>query len=84
MGRATADCPPRLQLEDGQRYWVGKVGSDYWVIVRKVKGGDVHLIVKCNRFPKVLAQTFWKSNVLRERPDVNFEAVDILVLGDVA
>ncbi len=42
----------------------------------------MQLFVKCNRFPKMLAQTFWKSNVIRERPDVNFEAEDVLVLGD--
>ena len=83
-GRATVDNSSRLQLEDGQRYWIGKVSGDYWVVVRKTKGGDVHLIVKCNRFPKVLSQTFWKSNVIREMPDVNFEAVDVLILGGIA
>ena len=83
-GRVTEDTSSRLQLEDGQRYWIGKVSGDYWVVVRKTKGGDVHLIVKCNRFPKVLSQTFWKSNVIREMPDVNFEAIDVLVLGSIA
>ena len=83
MERATAGDSSQLQLEDGQRYWVGKVSGDYWVVVRKVKDDDVRLIVRCNRFPKVLSQKFWRSNVLRERPDVSFEAEDVLVLGDV-
>ena len=83
MERATADDSSQLQLEDGQRYWVGKVSGDCWVVVRKVKDDDVCLIVRSNRFPKVLSQNFWRSNVLRERPDVSFEAEDVLVLGDV-
>lgn len=83
-GRATADGSSQLQLERGQRYWVGKVSGDYWVVVRKIKGGDVHLIVKSNRFPKLVSQTLWRSNITRERPDVSFEAVDVLVLGDSA
>ena len=85
MEKATAGGPSPLRLEDGQRYWVGKVGGDHWVLVRKSKSCDeVHLIVNRNRFPKVLSQTFWKSNVLRERPDVNFDAVDVLVSDVVA
>lgn len=83
-GRASQDASSRLQFEDGHRYWVGKVGGDYWVVVHGLKDGDVHLIVKCNRFPKVLSQTLWKSNVMRERPDVGFEAIDVMVLADIA
>ena len=81
--RATAHTAMHLQLESGQRYWIGKVGGAYFVVVREMKDGDVHLIVKCNRFPKVLSQSFWRSNVIRERPDVSFNAVDVLVLGDI-
>ena len=84
MGRATGELSSPLWLEDGQRYWVGKVSGDYWVVVHKVENDDIHLVVKCNRFPKVLSQTFWKSNVMRERPDVSFDAVDVLVLGGVS
>ena len=80
-GGATANTSAQLQLEDGQRYWVGKIAGDYWVVARKPKDGDVQLVVKCNRFPKMLAQTFWKPNVIRERPDVNFDAEDVLILG---
>lgn len=55
MGGATANTSAQLQLEDGQRYWVGKIAGDYWMVVRKPKDGDLHLFVKCNRFPKILA-----------------------------
>ena len=71
-----------LDLKDGQRYWVGKVGGDFWVIVRKANKGDTHLFVKCNRFPKVLSQKLVGRNVIRERPDVNFEAEDVVVLRE--
>ena len=55
--RAMANTPSNLlHLEDGQRYWVGKVGGDFWVIVREANDGEMHLSVKCNRFPKVLSQ----------------------------
>ena len=80
--RAMAYTPSKLQLKDGQRYWVGKVGGDFWVIVREAKDGDMHLIVKCNRFPKMLSQKLVGRNVIRERPDVNFKAEYVLVLGD--
>lgn len=81
--RATAYSPSMLlHLEDGQRYWIGKVGGDFWVMVRKSKDGDMHLFVKGNRFPKVLSQKLVGRNVIRERPDVTFEAEDALVLGE--
>ena len=80
--RAMAYTPYKLHLEDAQRYWVGKIGGEFWVIARKAKDGDMHLFVKCNRFPKMLSQKIVGRNVIRERPDVNFEAEDVLVLGE--
>ena len=71
-----------LHLKDGQRYWVGKVGGDFWVIVREANDGDMHLFVKCNRFPKMLSQKLVGRYVIRERPGVSFEAKDVLVLGE--
>ena len=81
--RAMANTPSNLlHLKDGQRYWVGKVGGDFWVIVREAKDDEMHLSVKCNRFPKVLSQKLVGRNVIRERPGVKFEEEDVVVLKD--
>ena len=71
-----------LHLEDGQRYWVGKIGGDCWVIVREAKDGEMHLSVKCNRFPKMLSQKLVGRNIIRERPDVTFKAENVIVLRE--
>ena len=73
---------PFKWLKDDQRYWVGKVGGNFWVIARRSKDGDMHLLVKCNRFPKILSQKLVGRDVIRERPDVSFNAEDVLVLGE--
>ena len=84
----TTNNPPSssslLHLRDGQRYWVGKIGGAFWVLVREAKDEDeeMHLSVKCNRFPKMLSQKLVGRNVIRERPDVTFEAEDVIVLRD--
>ena len=81
--RAMAYTPSDLlHLKDGQRYWVGKVGGDFWVVVREANDGDMHLFVKCNRFPKMLSQKLVGRYVIRERPGVGFEAEDVLILGE--
>ena len=61
MECVTAGNSSQVQLRDGPRYWV-KGSGDYWVVVRKVDDGDVHLIVKFYRIPEVLSPTFWKHN----------------------
>ena len=81
--RPMANAPSNLlHLKDGQRYWVGKVGGDFWVIVREANDGEMHLSVKCNRFPKMLSQKLVGRNVIRERPGVEFEAEDVIVLRE--
>lgn len=81
--RAMTNAPPNLlHLKDGQRYWVGKICGDFWVIVREAKDDEMHLSVKCNRFPKMLSQKLVGQNVIRERPDVNFAAEDVIVLRE--
>ena len=81
--RAMANIPSNLlHLKDGQRYWVGKVGGDFWVIVHEAKDDEMHLSVKCNRFPKMLSQKLVGRNVIRERPGVEFEAEDVIVLRE--
>lgn len=72
----------RLRLTDGQRYWVGKIDSDYWLVVRKTQDSDVGLYVKRNRIPKAVAQKILRLDVIRERPEVDFDAEDVLVWGD--
>lgn len=74
--------PSHLRLEDGQKYWIGKIGGDYWVAVRRTKDGDVRLSVKHNRFPKFVSQTLFHFDVIRERPDLDFDAEDVVVGGD--
>ncbi|CAF9939927.1 MAG: hypothetical protein ALECFALPRED_008377 [Alectoria fallacina] len=81
-GKYTAATSSQLRLEEGQRYWFGKIGGEHYVVVRKTKDGDVYLFVRRNRIPKAVAQKVVGRNVLREKPDVTFEAVDVLVLGD--
>ncbi|CAF9911764.1 hypothetical protein IMSHALPRED_010567 [Imshaugia aleurites] len=71
----------QLRLEDDQKYWVRKIGGEYWVWVRKVKHGEVRLLVKRNRVPKVVARRVLRSGFILEMPDMNFEAEDVLVLG---
>ena len=71
-----------LHLKEGQQYWVGKIGGDFWVIVREAKDYERRLSVKCNRFPKMVSQKLVGRNVIRERPDVNFEAEDVIVLRE--
>ena len=81
--RATVNTASNLvHLKEGQQYWVGKIGGDFWVIVREAKDRERHLSVKCNRFPKMVSQKLVGRNVIRERPDVNFEAEDVIVLRD--
>ena len=67
------------RLEEGKRYWIGKVGGDCWVLVRRNNKGEPQLFVRGNRFPKALSHTFWKLDVLRERPDASFEAEEVIV-----
>ena len=81
-GKYTAATLSQLRLEEGQRYWFGKIGGEHYVVVRKIKDGDVYLFVRRNRIPKAVAQKVVGRKVLREKPDVTFEAVDVLVLGD--
>ena len=72
----------QLRLGDGQKYWVGKTGGDYFLVIRKFTEGGVRLVVRHNRLPKVVSQKVLRLNVVRERPDVNLDAEDVLVLGD--
>ena len=70
------------RLEYGQRYWVGKVGGDYWVAVHKTKDGNVGLYVKRKPFPWMVSQRLLKFRVIRERPNMDFDAEDVVVWGD--
>lgn len=78
---AMPSCSRKLTLEDGQRYWVGKVGGDHLVSVHKKGIRDVCLSVRDNRIPKAVSKLLVK-NVIREKPGVTFDAEDVLVVGD--
>lgn len=79
---SVAETSSQLRLEDGQKYWVGKIGGGYFVVVRKTTEGDVRLVVRHNRIPKVVSQKVLRLKVVRERPDVNLDAEGVLVLED--
>ena len=69
------------RLEDGKRYWIGKAGSGFWVLVRKNSKDEPQLFVRGNRFPKVLSLSYnvLKLDIIRERPDASFEAEEVIV-----
>lgn len=66
------------ELQHNKPYWVGKQGSQVWVVVRKGAGSVTELQVKRNRFPTSVF--LWPDRVLREKPDVTFHGEDVFVL----
>jgi hypothetical protein len=71
------------ELQNGQRCWIGKPGSEVWVYTSKTPNSEAQLTVKINRFPKGLSiLRDWQ--VLRERQDSAFEAEEVVVYGTMA
>ena len=71
------------ELQNGQRCWIGKPGSEVWVYTSKTPNSEAQLTVKINRFPKGLSiLRDWQ--VLRERQDSAFEAEEVVVYGTIA
>jgi hypothetical protein len=71
------------ELQNGQRCWIGKAGSEVWVYTSKTPNSEAQLTVKINRFPKGLSiLRDWQ--VLRERQDSAFEAEEVVVYGTMA
>lgn len=67
------------QLQHNEPYWVGKQGSQIWVVVRKGTRAVTELQVTRNRFPT--SAFLWPDRVLREKPDVTFCGEDVFVLN---
>ena len=62
---------------------LGRQGrGDYWVAVHKTRDGNVGLYVKRNPYPRMVSQRLLKFRVIRERPNMNFDAEDVVVWGD--
>lgn len=71
------------ELQNGQRCWIGKPGSEVWVSTSKTPNSEAQLTVKINRFPRGLSiLRDWQ--VLRERQDATFEAEEVVVYGTMA
>ncbi|KUJ12406.1 uncharacterized protein LY89DRAFT_673387 [Mollisia scopiformis] len=71
------------ELQNGQRCWIGKPGSEVWVYTSKTPNSEAQLTVKINRFPKGFSiLRDWQ--VLRERQDAAFEAEEVVVYGTMA
>ena len=70
------------KLQPNKQYWVGKQGSQIWVVVRKGAGFGVvtELQVRKNRFPTATVGFLWPDRVLREKPDVSFRGEDVFVM----
>ena len=77
--KSTAAASSSLRLENGQKYWIGKTGGGYLVVVRRTRDGDVRLFIKHNPYPKIVSQKVFKFSVVRERPSVYFDAEDVVV-----
>ncbi|KAK4442944.1 hypothetical protein QBC34DRAFT_417972 [Podospora aff. communis PSN243] len=69
----------RWQLQDKKQYWIGKQGSQIWVVVRRYRGEVTELQIKKNRFPASVSAFLWPDKVLREKPDVSFCGEDVFV-----
>jgi len=67
------------QLQHNKPYWVGKQGSQIWVVVRKGTRAVTELQVKRNRF--TTSAFLWPDRVLREKPDVTFCGEDVFVMN---
>jgi len=65
-------------LQPNKPYWVGKQGSQIWVVVRKEDGVVTELQVRRNRFPT--SAFLWPDRVLREKPDIAFRGEEVFVL----
>jgi hypothetical protein len=70
----------KWQLQDNEKYWIGKCAGEIWVLVRKMPNSDTELHVKRNRFPKPVMRYLRQLQILRERQDVSFWAEEVLVL----
>ncbi|KAI1125855.1 hypothetical protein F5Y10DRAFT_294334 [Nemania abortiva] len=77
----TTAAEAKWQLENKERYWIGKCGGDVLLVVHKLPSSVTVLEVKRNRLPGPLASRVWGDRLLMERPDTAFqEAEEVFVL----